>query len=229
MTEETQPGPIEPDDTTVIPDDGETKMSELAWSRDETEELSVRRRPHWLPIALVGAAAVALIGVSVVYFTEHKSAPSTAPLSVRPSPTIASAAAAPPPATITVSVTPPATSTVSEASAPFLGEWGQHATSVTLEPGGTAHYVVTSGAMNSTSWSATWSPTSATTAKIFLTSQLESQGDTDSLWLHRYPGEAFTFALRSDGYATITAPSGEPITLCPRGTGFHDTQGLCGA
>ena len=32
MTDEAQPRPIEPDDTTVIADDRETKLSELAWS-----------------------------------------------------------------------------------------------------------------------------------------------------------------------------------------------------
>ena len=32
MTDEAQPRPIEPDDTTVTPINGETKLSELAWS-----------------------------------------------------------------------------------------------------------------------------------------------------------------------------------------------------
>ncbi|PRC45169.1 hypothetical protein C6A85_96520 [Mycobacterium sp. ITM-2017-0098] len=63
---------------------------------------------------------------------------------------------------------------------------------------------------------------------IVLGTQLESHGDIDYP-LHRYPGEAFTFTLQADGYATITTPSGEPRTLCPRGTGFRDTEGLCGA
>jgi len=69
----------------------------------------------------------------------------------------------------------------------------------------------------------------STTAMIVLTKQLDAYGDTTSQWLIRYPGEAFTFTLQPDGYATITAPSGKPITLCPRGTGFNDTQMLCGA
>jgi hypothetical protein len=60
------------------------------------------------------------------------------------------------------------------------------------------------------------------------TTQLESHGDIDYS-LHRYPGEAFTFTLQPGGHATITTPSGQPTTLCPRGPGFHDTEGLCGA
>jgi serine/threonine protein kinase, bacterial len=101
--------------------------------------------------------------------------------------------------------------------------------SVTLPPDGSAYYKAWLGVANGTSWSATWSPMTSTTAMIVLTAQLESRGDSDSLFLHRYPGEAFTFTLQSDGYATITTPSGQPITLCPQGTGFHDTEGLCGA
>jgi len=62
---------------------------------------------------------------------------------------------------------------------------------------------------------------------IVLSTELESHGDTASQWLHRYGGEAFTFTLRPDGYATIT--NGQPVTLWPRGTGFRDSQGLCGA
>ena len=85
------------------------------------------------------------------------------------------------------------------------------------------------GVANGTSWSATWSPMTSTTAMIVMATQLDSHGDTTSQWLHRYGGEAFTFTLRADGYATITGPSGEPITLCPRSTDFRDTQGLCGA
>jgi serine/threonine protein kinase, bacterial len=110
-----------------------------------------------------------------------------------------------------------------------VGMWGQHSTSVTLAPDGSAHYAVWLGVANGTSWSATWSAMTSTTAMIVMATQLESHGDTSSQWLHRYSGEAFTFTLRPDGYATITDPSGKPITLCPRGTGFHDTQGLCGA
>jgi serine/threonine protein kinase, bacterial len=130
-----------------------------------------------------------------------------------------------------------ATTTAPEVSrAGFFGEWGQYSVSVTLAPDGSAHYAVTSGydaasgAFNSTSWSATWSPMTSTTAMIVLTKQLESTGDTNTQGLNRYSGEAFTFTLRSDGYATITSPSsGEQFTLCPRGTGFQDNQMLCGA
>jgi hypothetical protein len=101
--------------------------------------------------------------------------------------------------------------------------------SVTLAPDGSAYYKAWLGVANGTSWSATWSPMTSTTAMIVLTTQLESHGDTDTNFLHRYPGEAFTFTLQPDGYATITTPSGQPTTLCPQGTGFHDKEGLCGA
>ena len=64
---------------------------------------------------------------------------------------------------------------------------------------------------------------------IVLSTELESHGDTASQGEIRYAGEALTFTLSSGGYATITDPSSnEPITLCPRGTGFRDSQGLCG-
>jgi len=70
----------------------------------------------------------------------------------------------------------------------------------------------------------------STTAMIVMTTQLESHGDTSAGWLNRYPGEAFTFTLRPDGYATITTPPyGKPTALCPRGADFRDIQGLCGA
>jgi hypothetical protein len=62
---------------------------------------------------------------------------------------------------------------------------------------------------------------------IVLTKQLDASGDTTSQWLIRYSGEALTFTLRPDGYATITDPPGKPIRLCPIRTGFEDTQGLC--
>src|SRR6202011_5271100 len=90
----------------------------------------------------------------------------------------------------------------------FFGEWGQHSTSVTLSPDGSAHYAVWLGISNGTSWSATWSAMTSTTAMIVMATQLDSHGDTSDQWLHRYSGEAFTFRLRPDGYATITAPSG---------------------
>jgi serine/threonine protein kinase, bacterial len=131
-----------------------------------------------------------------------------------------------------VSKAPPAPSTTTAPAVPkagFYGEWGQHSTSVTLAPDGTAHYAVWSGVANGTSWSATWSAESSTTALVVLATRLESHGDTSTLWLNRYQGEAFTFTLRPDGYATITDESGKPVTLCPRGTGFRDTEGLCGA
>jgi serine/threonine protein kinase len=135
-----------------------------------------------------------------------------------------SVAQVPPPVTTTTAAPPLAIPRTG-----FFGEWGQHSMSVTLAPDGSAYYKAWLGVANGTSWSATWSPMASTTAMIVLTTQLESHGDTDTNFLHRYPGEAFTFTLQPDGYATITTPSGQPTTLCPQGTGFHDKEGLCGA
>lgn len=165
--------------------------------------------------------------------------------STTPSPTIpatltASSTSPPPaarPAPPPPTESPPTTSTTHEVSrAGFYGEWGQHATSVTLAPDGSAHYVVssgidpTSGEFNSIEWAATWSPMTSTTAMIVLSKQLDATGDTSGFRWTRYPGEALTFTLISGGYATITEPSSsEPITLCPRNTGFQDRQMLCGA
>jgi serine/threonine protein kinase, bacterial len=137
--------------------------------------------------------------------------------------------------TTSMAQVPPLVTTTTAASPPaiprtgFFGEWGQHSMSVTLAPDGSAYYKAWLGVANGTSWSATWSPMTSTTAMIVLTTQLESHGDTDTNFLHRYPGEAFTFTLQRGGYATITTPSGQPTTLCPQGTGFHDKEGLCGA
>lgn len=156
------------------------------------------------------------------------SAALAAPVSPPPVASAASSTTAPAPAAAPAPAPAPAPTTEA-ARAGFYGEWGQHSTSITLAPDGTAHYATWLGAANGVSWSATWSTMSATTAMIVLSKQVESHGDTDTQWLHRYPGEAFTFTLRPDGYATITTPSGEPLTLCPRGAGFRDTQGLCGA
>lgn len=80
-----------------------------------------------------------------------------------------------------------------------------------------------------TKWSATWSVMTDTTAMIVLTKKLESEVDNSDSFLVRYEGEAFTFSLRTDGYAIITNPEGKPITLCPRGKGFQDTTYECGA
>ncbi|PJE04047.1 serine/threonine-protein kinase [Mycobacterium sp.] len=197
-------------------------------------------RPHGSrTVARVAVAVATLVGIAAIGFTlrshfwaSEGSAGTTASAAGTPS-VVTTLSATNPAASqpITSPTTPPTTASASPAAsrAGFFGEWGQHATSVTLAPDGSAHYVVTQGAMYSTSWSATWSPMTSTTAMIVLTAQLDSRGDASGSGLIRYPGEAFTFTLQPNGYATITAPTGEPITLCPRGTGFRDTQLLCGA
>jgi hypothetical protein len=227
-------------DATEVVDDDRLRdaASGQAWSDadDDTHDDGPESHP-WSVVTGQAAVlisvgvAVAAITVMVGWLVFHKDRPAPSP--VPPTSTAArnsSPTAAPAPSPPAGSAAPPTTASPPAVSkAGFFGEWGQHATSVTLAPDGSAHYAVSEGAMNSTSWSATWSPMTSTTAMIVLTKQLDAYGDTTSQWLIRYPGEAFTFTLRPDGYATITAPSGKPITLCPRGTGFTDTQTLCGA
>jgi serine/threonine-protein kinase len=200
-------------------------------------------RPRWLLAGSV-ATAIVVLAVTLLLWRPWQS-PNAADANASSTPSPASSAtasspAAPPPAV--ASPAPPgespsaATTTPAISRAGFYGEWSQHATSVTLAPDGSAHYAVSSGydaasgAFNSIAWSATWSPMTSTTAMIVLTKQLDARGDTTGPQWIRYAGEALTFTLSSGGYATIAEPSSnEPITLCPRGTGFQDSQLLCGA
>jgi serine/threonine protein kinase, bacterial len=245
------------DDTVGVPDGDQTQAVETAatpseneiesahaWSLDHGEEPGVeskwRSRLLWAGlVGLLCATVAAVVWFSTVFYFQGRSTSKTAtpgtsvptaqapiPASAPPTPPSPSAAT-PPPNPVEPTTTTTTTPEVSKSG--FYGEWGQHSTSVTLAPDGSAHYAVWLGVSNGTSWSATWSAMTSTTAMIVLTTQLDSHGDTASEWLDRYSGQAFTFTLRPDGYATITAPSGQPITLCPRGTGFHDTKGLCGA
>ncbi|MBP1822970.1 serine/threonine protein kinase [Mycobacterium sp. OAE908] len=190
-------------------------------------------RHRWL--AAAATAAIVALAITLVLWRPWQSP--TAPDTTAPStssPVSASTVSspftpAPGAAPAQPAESPPTTTTPAISTAGFYGEWGQHATSVTLAPDGSAHYAVWSGVANGTSWSATWSAMTSSTAMIVLTTEMESHGDTATQWLNRYSGEAFTFTLRPDGYATITDPTGKPVTLCPRGTGFRDSQGLCGA
>jgi len=197
-------------------------------------------RHRWL-IAGSAAAIVVLLAVALLLWrpwqsttasnanASSTSSPTKTPAASSPTASLPAVAAPPPVETPTTSTTPEVSRTG------FSGEWSQHATSVTLAPDGSAHYLVSSGydaasgTFNTTAWSATWSPVTPTTAMIILATQLEDKGDTTAAWWQRHSGQAFTFTLRSDGYATISDPSGEPIILCPQGTGFQDSQGLCGA
>ncbi len=229
---------------TVVRPPGKDAESAYAWSLDHGDEpvLESKWRGRLLWAGLVGllcATVAAVVWFSTVFYFEDRSTPKAgtpgrssptaqAPIPAPAPPTpLSPSAATPTPNPVEPTTTTTTTPEVSKSG--FYGEWGQHATSVTLAPDGNAHYTVTEGAMYYTSWSATWSPETSTTAMIVLATQLESHVDTTDEFLIRYPGEAFTFTLRPDGYATITAPSGKPITLCPRGTGFQDTQMLCGA
>lgn len=215
-----------------------------AWSLDHGEEFGAesRWRGRLLWAGLVGllcATVAAVVWFSTVFYFEGRSTHKTgmpgrsAPAAQKPIPAPAPSTPLSPSATTPtpnpVEPTTTTTTTPDVSKSRFYGEWGQHATSVTLAPDGSAHYTVTEGAMYYTSWSATWSPETSTTAMIVLTTQLESHVDTTDEFLIRYPGEAFTFTLRTDGYAEITDLKGQPIVLCPRGTGFQDTQLLCGA
>jgi serine/threonine-protein kinase len=180
------------------------------------------------------AAIILLLGVIALAWRPWDSQRSNSAGATSTTRSTSTNAPSPPPSAATASAptvepTTTAMTTPAIARAGFFGEWGQHSMSVTLAPDRSAHYAVWSGAANGTSWSATWSAITSTTAMIILTTRLESHRDATDQWLDRYTGQAFSFMLRPDGYATITAPSGQPIILCPRGTGFHDTQGLCGA
>ena len=113
-----------------------------------------------------------------------------------------------------------------------------HGMSVTLAPDGSAVYMAWLGTPIGVSWSATWSPMTSTMAMIVLTTRTESHGDASLrsgynshalTWLDGHNGQALTFMLRNDGYATIQSPSGESVDLCPQRADFHDTKGLCGA
>lgn len=192
----------------------------------------MRRRS--IQIAGAVAAFAAVLGTTVALRNHGTDA---SPTSVPPTSTIAPTDGSPPPPPPGFrppTTAPPAPAPTHEPTTEgprtgFYGEWGQHSTSITLAPDGTAHYAIWLGAANGASWSATWSTMSATEAMTVLTKQLTARGDTDNQWLHRYEGEALTFTLRSGGYATITGAQGKPVTLCPRNTDFRDTQGLCGA
>jgi serine/threonine protein kinase, bacterial len=189
-----------------------------------SEGESVDRKAGKSRVIAAAAAVVAVILIAGLILTWRPWARQPVPSPRESSAPATSMAQVPPQITTTTAASPPAIPRTG-----FFGEWGQHSMSVTLAPDGSAYYKAWLGVANGTSWSATWSPMTSTTAMIVLTTQLESHGDTDTNFLHRYPGEAFTFTLQPDGYATITTPSGQPTTLCPQGTGFHDKEGLCGA
>jgi hypothetical protein len=245
MTDQADKNPAEADDTkqasqseeseTVVVDSHTISVDrpELAWSQADGSD-EPRHQPWrsvWGIVAVISVVAAGVIGL--VVWLVSRSGLGVPPPKPSAAPSLSSSVAAPaptstvPPVT-TVTVKPTETApAISRAG--FFGEWGSHARSVTLAPDGSAHYFASQGAVKGASWSATWSPMTSTTAMIVLATQLNSYGDTSDPWVHRYSGEAFTFTLRPDGYATITDPSGEPITLCPIGTGFQDTQRLCGA
>ncbi|MGO4445077.1 serine/threonine-protein kinase [Mycobacterium sp. 2YAF39] len=186
-------------------------------------------------VVLSGVAAILLLlGAAALAWhpwDRQRSNSAAATSTSVPSSTAPPGTATPPTLASTPPTVQPITTTTTTPEIPragFFGEWGQHSMAVTLVPDGSAYYKVWSGVANGASWSATWSPMTSSTAMIVLTMQSESHGEID-YHLHRYPGEAFTFTLQPDGYATITTPSGQPMTLCPRGAGFRDTEGLCGA
>jgi hypothetical protein len=205
-----------------------------AWSLEDgsTEVTPYRQRSWKVPIALAVTAVVAAIGVGLWIsgtrnvHNDLNAHPPSSPNT--PTPTVPTALPMPSPAAVPAA--PPQAATP-PANAKFYGEWGNHFLNITLAPDGTARYAVSDGAMNTSSWSATWSPVDANRAMVVLTKQLElheESSDAD-LVLSRYPGQAFTFTVETDGYATITLPDGKPRDLCPRETGFHDTEGRCGA
>lgn len=202
--------------------------SAYAWGLADdshTDDMGPPRRrftPAGITIAAVVVSVVAAIGVAAfggfrIAERKDRGTATTAPIPAQSAPGPSPSEAAP-------------------SKAPFVGEWGQHAMTVTLAPDGTAHYAMSSGfnpdlgEFNGIAWSATWSPMTATTAMIVLTKQLDATGDTTGFKWVRHEGEALTFTLISGRYATITDPAtNQPVTLCPRRPGFQDSQGLCGA
>jgi serine/threonine protein kinase, bacterial len=190
---------------------------------------SRRRRAVIVAAAVTSVLVIAAIGVALrnhQWATGQTGTPAAAPSS---SVQIAPSTQRPAPGPPTTSPAEPTTTTTPEVSkSGFYGEWSQHATSVTLSPNGTARYAVSAGAMYYTAWSATWSAENSTTALIVLDTQQKSELDPD-YFLVRHPGQSFTFTLRSDGYAEITDPKGQPIVLCPNTNGYSDPQHLCGA
>ena len=196
-----------------------------------TERLTPRRITSLgLAASLVTIAAAGAVALGVL----RQPDPAPASASV-PSPTVTVTAASPP-----APVPSPAPS-----RARFLGEWGMHGMSVTLAPDGSAQYKAWLGTPIGVTWSATWSPMTESTAMVVLATQTESHGGAAQkslytpeglTWIDGHDGQALIFLLRTDGYATITSPSGKAVVLCPEttdyhGTGdyFHDTKGLCGA
>lgn len=250
--------PEEPLTTAADPAaEGETQ-SINAWSLaddDAIKDVAPYHQRSWkVPIALSAGALVALVGVGLVVYKVNDAVDHSEGQRHRDEVVGAPAASTPlPPAapscvklgTLDERVkcqvaannsSPAATPTPAPTSAPpsktkFFGEWGNHFMNVTLAPDGSARYSVYIGAMSGSSWSATWSAMDGDRAMIVLTNQLEQFSNTgaEDFSLHRYPGQAFTFTVETDGYATITDPEGKPRPLCPREQGFHDTDGRCGA
>jgi hypothetical protein len=205
-----------------------------AWALDDGEDLPT---PRWTPrrITVAGVTAsllvIALAGaVALVVLRDGHQREPKPPMTAAPPgvvTTTASTTAPPPPAPQPLTVT--ATPTISKS--PFYGGWQHHGLTVTLAPDGSASYEAYLGVANAASWSATWSPMSPTTAMVVIAALQDSRGDTSGHWFARYRGEVLTFTLIPDGYATISHPDAtQPlVVLCPRGVGFPDTKGLCGA
>jgi serine/threonine-protein kinase len=132
--------------------------------------------------ALVAAGITATIVIAAIGFTlrSHSTTgqettkpdvsgpvPSSAPL---PSPT---AKPAPSPSPLPAAEPTTAATTPPVSKAGFYGEWGNHFMSVTLAPDGGVHYAVWLGVANGTSWSATWSAITSTTAMVVMTTKLK--------------------------------------------------------
>jgi serine/threonine-protein kinase len=179
-------------------------------------------RHRWL-VAGSAAAIVVLLAVALLFWRPWRSptaSDTSAPSTSSPvSASTASSPTAPPPA---VAPAPPAESPPSTTTTPaisrvgFYGEWGQHSTSVTLAPDGSAHYAVWSGVANGTSWSATWSPMTSTTAMIVLATRLESHGDTTCQRLDRYSGEALHLHVATRWLCDDHEPHGSSGHLVPQ-------------
>jgi hypothetical protein len=119
--------------TTIVPDVGPSRASELAWSSEaDTEELSDHRRGWrgrllWVPlVALLCISVAVVVRFSVTLYRQHERPVRTSPTPPAPvatPPSVAPRPAAPPPNPPISALPPPTTTTTSAtASGPTIGE-----------------------------------------------------------------------------------------------------------
>ena len=120
--------------TTIVPDVGPSRASELAWSSEaDTEELSDHRRGWrgrllWVPlVALLCISVAVVVRFSVTLYRQHERPVRTSPTPPAPvatPPSVAPRPAEPPPNPPISALPPPTTTTTTSATAsgPTIGE-----------------------------------------------------------------------------------------------------------